>query len=124
MRNVLLHGLCGGLGEVYTLNTPGGKKTFTDEAEYQRLKQAVADYDTAYGIAYAYNLTPPPNWVDFEAGNGAAVIDTYRAAAAGNVQKTSGAMLNTNTGQATYSILLPVDGTKYYRTTSKEDFER
>lgn len=124
MRNVLLYGLCGGLGEVYTLNTPAGKKTFTDEAEYQRLKQAVADYDTAYGIAYAYNLTPPPNWADFEAGNGAAVIDTYRAAAAGNVQKTSGAMLNTNTGQATYSILLPVDGTKYYRTTSKEDFER
>ena len=124
MRNVLLYGLCGGLGEVYTLNTPGGKKTFTNEAEYKRLKQAVNDYDTAYGIAYAYNLTPPPNWADFEAGNGAAVIDSYRAAAAGKGQKTSGAILNATTGQATYSILLPVDGTKYYKTTSKEDFER
>ena len=118
---------CAAVWAMFTRSTRqvfANQAVLADEAEYKRLKQVVYDYDTAYGIAYAYNLTPPPNWADFEAGNGAAVIDTYRAAAAGKAQKNSGAIINTQTGQATYSILLPVDGTKYYKTTSKEDFER
>lgn len=119
MRDFLLYGLCGGLGDVYTLNTPGGKKTFTDEAEYNKYKGYVQQYDTAYGLAYTYNVSPP-NWADFEAGNGEAVIDSYRAKAAGKAQ------VNTSTGVtangANYSVLLPTGN--YYRTTNKDDYEK
>lgn len=119
MRDFLLYGLCGGLGDVYTLNTPGGKKTFTDEAEYNKYKGYVQQYDTAYGLAYTYNVSPP-NWADFEAGNGEAVIDSYRAKAAGKAQVNTGTGVTAN--GATYSVLLPTGS--YYRTTNKDDYEK
>lgn len=112
---------CRGLGE-FTISTPGGKKTFTDEADYNRFKQYVNQYDTAYGIAYSYNLTQP-NWADFEAGNGEAVIDAYRAAAAGKTQVNTAPFVNASTNTITYSVLLPVDGNKTFKTTDKEEYE-
>lgn len=117
-----LRGTCRGLGDVYTLNTPGGKMTFDDAAEYEKYKQIVAQWDTAYGIAYTYNLHQP-NWQDFVDGNGQLVIDAYRAAAAGSPQQNTSVMYNPTTGQIQYSVLLPVDGNKYFKTTSKEEYE-
>lgn len=125
--DVLLYGVsgatCRGLGEVYSVVTPVGKKTFTDKAEYEKYKEYANDYDTAYGIAYTYNLNPP-NWADFEAGNGKAVIDAYRAATAGSVQKNTSTGINQTTGEPMYSILLPVDGNKYFKTTDKAEYEK
>ena len=119
MRDVLLYVLCGGLGEVYTLDTPGGKKTFTDEAEYNKYEGYIQQYNTAYRLAYTYNVSAP-KWADFEAGNGEAVIDSYRAKAAGRAQVNTGTSVTAN--GASYSILLPTDS--YYRTTNKDDYEK
>jgi len=118
MRDVLLYGL----GEVYTVSTPDGTRTLSSKADYDKMNEYIAQYNDAYGIAYRYNITPP-KWSDFEAGKGQAILDTLRSSMAGRAQNNS-IYNNSSTGVTEYSVLLPVSGNKYFRTTNKAEYEK
>ena len=60
--------------QTYTIATPNGVASNLTLEQYNNVKQALADYNTAYGIAYSYNVSAP-SWSDFNGNNGKELID-------------------------------------------------
>lgn len=99
MLNAILNG---GLGETasssrsgtsttttYTIATPTGTATNLTLEQYNQLKDALAKYNDAYGIAYSYDL-PAPDWNKFTASNAQSIVDDYakRAIESGKTSKS------------------------------------
>lgn len=60
--------------QTYTIATPNGVASNLTLEQYNKVKQALADYNTAYGIAYSYNVSAP-SWSAFNGDNGKELID-------------------------------------------------
>lgn len=60
--------------QTYTVATPNGVASNLTLEQYNKVKQALADYNTAYGIAYSYNVSAP-SWSAFNGDNGKELID-------------------------------------------------
>lgn len=80
-------------------------------------KEQERQYNTAYGIAYSYNLTAP-RMEDFAAGNGEAIIDYYAQQAyaqnpnaqnsyTGEVKKRLAEIAARNTAKTVTAVALP-----------------
>lgn len=75
--------------QTYTVETPSGVYSNLTLEQYNNVKQALADYNTAYGIAYSYNVSAP-SWTDFNGDNGKELIDAVviKAINSGNTSKS------------------------------------
>lgn len=75
--------------QTYTIATPNGVASNLTLEQYNKVKQALADYNTAYGIAYSYNVSAP-SWSDFHGDNGKELIDAVviRVINSGNTTKS------------------------------------
>lgn len=73
----------------YTIATPSGTATNLTLEQYNQLKDALAKYNDAYGIAYSYDL-PAPDWNKFTAANAQSIVDDYakRAIESGKTSKS------------------------------------
>lgn len=58
----------------YTVATPSGTATNLTKEQYDKVKQALADYNTARNITSAYKLSEP-SWSAFNGSNGQVIID-------------------------------------------------
>lgn len=58
----------------YTVATPSGTATNLTKEQYDKVKQALADYNTCINIASAYKISAP-SWSVFNGSNGPAIID-------------------------------------------------
>lgn len=58
----------------YTVATPSGTATNLTKEQYDKVKQAIADYNTARNITSAYKLSEP-SWSAFNGSNGQVIID-------------------------------------------------
>lgn len=83
-------------------------------------KEQERQYNTAYGIAYSYNLSAP-RMEDFAAGNGEAIIDYYAQQAyakspnaqnsyTGDVKKRLAEIAARKTATTTAAIVQPITG--------------
>ncbi len=73
--------------KLYSINTPGGRKTRLSAQEYVNYKRYIEQYNEACGIAYATNW-PIPNWSSFEAGKGDEIIANLKKQAASKTATT------------------------------------
>ena len=90
--------------QTYTVATPNGVYSNLTLEQYNKVKQALADYNTAYGIAYSYNVSAP-SWTDFNGDNGKELIDAVviKAINSGNTSKSESWAKEAETRAATLS---------------------
>lgn len=91
--------------QTYTVSTPSGVYSNLTLEQYNKVKQALADYNTAYGIAYSYNVSAP-SWTDFNGDNGKELIDAVviKAINSGNTSKSESWAKEAETRAAALSL--------------------
>lgn len=91
--------------QTYTVSTPSGVYSNLTLEQYNKVNQALADYNTAYGIAYSYNVSAP-SWTDFNGDNGKELIDAVviKAINSGNTSKSESWAKEAETRAAALSL--------------------
>lgn len=109
--------------QTYTVSTPSGVYSNLTLEQYNKVKQALADYNTAYGIAYSYNVSAP-SWTDFNGDNGKELIDAVviKAINSGNTSKSESWAKEAETRSAKIIQKLIEDG--YATPIDKELLEK
>lgn len=102
----------------YTISTPSGTATNLTLEQYNQLKDALAKYNDAYGIAYSYDL-PAPDWNKFTASNAQSIVDDYakRAIESGKTSKSESWAAFAAERYAATQPTVTVQETEYYLVT-------